>query len=125
MGGFDSDSVAAEIRAAFDRYEAALTGNDVEALVAFFRQDALAIRMMNDRGLYGIGAIAAFRKGRDTADLARELLRVDVVALSADIGVATAEYRRTGSGRRGAQSQVWQRGPDGWHIAAAHVSLGD
>jgi ketosteroid isomerase-like protein len=116
--------VVAEIRAEFDRYEAALVGNDVAALIGFFRPDAEAIRMMTDSGLYGIDEIAAFRKGRDTADLARELTRVEVVALSDDIGVAVAEYRRTGSGKRGAQTQVWQRGPDGWRIAAAHVSLG-
>lgn len=116
--------VVAEIRAEFDRYEAALVGNDVAALIGFFRPDAEAIRMMTDSGLYGIDEIAAFRKGRDTADLARDLTRVEVVALSDDIGVAVAEYRRRGSGRRGAQTQVWQRGPDGWRIAAAHVSLG-
>jgi hypothetical protein len=55
--------------------------------------------------------------------VARELLRVDVVALAADLGVATAEYRRLGSGRRGAQSQVWMRRPKGWRIVSAHVSL--
>ena len=37
--------------------------------------------------------------------------------------MATAEYRRLKSGRRGAQSQVWVRRPEGWRIASAHVSL--
>ncbi|HEY0275915.1 MAG TPA: AtzH-like domain-containing protein [Paenirhodobacter sp.] len=124
MDDFNSDVVAAEIRAAFDRYEAALIANDVAALVSFFRPDAQAIRMMNDRGLYGIDEIAAFRKGRDASDVARRLLRVEIRVLAADIGVASAEYRRLGSGLHGAQTQVWQRGADGWRIAAAHVSLG-
>ncbi len=123
MLGFDGDGVAAEIRAAFDRYEAALRANDVEALTGFFWNDPRAVRLMTEGGLYGFAAIAAFRRGRDPADLARELLRVDVVPLSPDIGVATAEYRRLGSGRRGAQSQVWMRTADGWRIASAHVSL--
>ena len=79
---------------------------------------------MTEGGLYGIEAIAAFRKGRDVSDIARELTRVDIVALAPDVAVATAEYRRTGSGRRGAQSQVWVRRPEGWRIASAHVSLG-
>jgi hypothetical protein len=52
-----------------------------------------------------------------------ELLRVDVVAFGPDFGVATAEYRREKSGRRGAQSQVWMRRPEGWRIVSAHVSL--
>lgn len=122
---FDQAAVETEIRAAFDAYEAALTGNDVAALIAAFWQSPRVVRLMNDTGLYGIDRIAAFRRDRPTADLTRELLRVDIVALGSDIGVATAEYRRTGSGRRGAQSQVWMRTADGWRIASAHVSLGD
>jgi ketosteroid isomerase-like protein len=121
---FDEAAVAAEIRAAFEAYEAALQANDVAALVAFFWQDARAVRMTTDGGLYGIEAITAFRRGRDAKDIARELLRVEIVVLSAEIGLAVCEYRRLGSGRRGAQSQVWTRRLDGWRIAAAHVSLG-
>ena len=46
MVGYDSEAVAQQIRAEFDRYEAALVGNDVAALIGFFRPDAQAIRMM-------------------------------------------------------------------------------
>jgi ketosteroid isomerase-like protein len=120
----DADAVRAEIRAAFDAYEMALQANDVAALVGFFRQDAQAVRLTAEGGLYGIEEIAAFRRGRDTTDMARELTRVEIAVLTPDVGVATAEYRRLGSGRRGAQSQVWMRCPEGWRIAAAHVSLG-
>ena len=123
-GEFDEAAVEAEIRAAFDAYEAALGANDVTALTGFFWQSPRAVRMMTDGGLYGIDEIAAFRKGRDVSDLARDLTRVDIVALAPDVGVATAEYRRKGSGRRGAQTQVWVRRPEGWRIASAHVSLG-
>lgn len=123
-GEFDAAGVTAEIRAAFDGYEAALVGNDVAALIGYFWDDARAVRLMTDGGLYGIDEIAAFRKNRPTEDLARALLRVDIVPLGPDVGVATAEYQRTGSGRRGAQSQVWVRRPEGWRIASAHVSLG-
>ena len=123
-GEFDVAEVTGEIRAAFDAYEAALVANDVAALIGFFWEDARAVRLMTEGGLYGIEAIASFRKNRPTEDLARELTRVDIVALGPDFGVATAEYRRTGSGRRGAQSQVWVRRPEGWRIASAHVSLG-
>jgi ketosteroid isomerase-like protein len=123
MVDFDEGAVAAEIRAAFDAYEAALQANDVEALSAFFWEDPRAVRLASDGGLYGFNAIAAFRRGRDTGDVARELLRVDVVAFGPDFGVATAEYRRLKSGRRGAQSQVWMRRREGWRIVSAHVSL--
>ena len=123
-GMFDELAVAAEIRTAFDAYELALRSNDVESLIGFFWDDSRAVRLMNESGLYGIDEIAEFRNGRPTDDLARELLRVDVVAFGPDLGVATAEYRRTGTGRRGAQSQVWMRRPEGWRIVSAHVSLG-
>ena len=69
MDGFDRNGVAAEIRAAFDAYEAALVGNDVAALTGFFWEDPRAVRMMTEGGLYGFEAISAFRRGRDPADL--------------------------------------------------------
>lgn len=123
MNGFADEAVASEIRAEFDAYETALQANDVSALAGFFWQDPRAVRLSGGGGLYGYEEIAAFRRARDVSDVARELLRVDVLALAADLGVATAEYRRIGSGRRGAQSQVWMRRPEGWRIVSAHVSL--
>jgi ketosteroid isomerase-like protein len=123
MGEFDGGRVVAEIRDAFDRYEAALMANDVAALVGLFWDDPRVVRLTAEGGSYGIEAIAAFRRGRDASDMVRELLRVDIVALAPDLGVATAEYRRLASGRRGAQSQVWLLTDAGWRIASAHVSL--
>lgn len=123
MGDFDEAGVAVEIRAEFDAYEAALQANDVPALTAFFWEDPRAVRLMAGGGLYGHEEIAAFRKDRDVSDMARDLSEVRIVVLSRDIGVATCEYRRKASGRRGAQSQVWVHRPEGWRIASAHVSL--
>ena len=125
MSEFDASAVENEIREAFDRYERALVTNDVDALIGFFWRDERAVRLMTDGGLYGFEEIAAFRRGRDASDVARQLLRVDILALSADHGVARAHYERTGSGKRGAQTQVWARKPEGWRIVSAHVSVGD
>lgn len=119
----DLPETVAAIRAEFDAYEAALIGNDVTALTGFFWTDPRAVRLSPGGGLYGFEEIAAFRKGRDASDVARVLERVTILALGPDCGVASAEYRRTGSGRRGAQSQTWVRFPEGWRIVAAHVSL--
>lgn len=120
---FDRAATEAEIRAAFDAYETALVTNDVERLVGFFWNDPRAARLSPEGGLYGYEEIAGFRRGRDASDLGRELSEVRIVAFSADFGAATCEYRRTGSGRRGAQSQVWMRRAEGWRIVSAHVSL--
>lgn len=119
----DNAQTAAEIRAAFDNYEAALMANDVDTLSALFWRDPRAVRLSPDGGLYGYDEIASFRRGRDTSDIARNLGRVEILVLAPDLGVATAEYVRRGSGRRGAQSQVWKRFPEGWRIVSAHVSL--
>lgn len=119
----DVPDVVAEIRAAFDAYEAALLANDVAALSGFFWRDPRASRLGADGGLYGWQAIAGFRKGRNVSDVTRDLLRIDIHAFGRDLGTATAEYRRRGSGRQGAQSQTWVRFPEGWRIVAAHVSL--
>jgi len=124
VADFHEAAVAAEIRERFEAYEAALGANDVDALAAFFWEDPRAVRLGPDGGLYGHEQIAAFRRARDVSDIARELSEVRIVALTPDLGTATCEYRRTGSGRRGAQSQVWMRRPEGWRIVSAHVSLG-
>jgi len=119
----DDADVRAEVRAAFDAYEAALMANDVDALNDLFWRDERTVRFGPGDARYGHAAIAAFRSGRDTTDLARSLERVHIATFGRDCAVAFAEYRRTGSGRRGQQSQTWVRFADGWRIVAAHVSL--
>lgn len=114
---------ASEIRTAFDAYEAALMANNVEALSGFFWRDPRAVRLSADGALYGYDAISAFRSKRDVSDIARDLLRVEILVLAPDLGVANAEYRRRLSGRKGAQSQVWKKFDEGWRIVSAHVSL--
>lgn len=123
MGDFEKAGVATEVRAEFDAYEAALQSNDVAALTGFFWEDPRAVRLGVDGGLYGHDQIAAFRKARDVSDMARDLFEVRIVVLTPDVAVATCEYRRKATGRRGAQSQVWMRRPEGWRIVSAHVSL--
>ena len=48
-------AVLAEMQAAFARYEAALTGNDVAVLDELFWDDALVIRYGMSENLYGAG----------------------------------------------------------------------
>jgi len=120
----DPETVA-ELRALYPRYEAALVGNDVSTLTAMFWSSRYAVRMGLAENLYGIDEIAAFRKGRSPANLARTVQRFDIVTFGPDFGSITLEFERTVEGRtvRGRQSQVWVRLPEGWRIVAAHVSL--
>lgn len=118
----DLPEVVAEVRIAFDRYEAALTSNDVPALDDTFWRDPRVIRYaLHDEG-YGFEAIARARRARDSRDLARRLLRVEITTFGRDVATACCEFERVESGRRGRQSQTWVRLPGGWTIVAAHVS---
>jgi hypothetical protein len=73
--------------------------------------------------LYGYEEIAAFRAGRDPADVRRELTKVVITTFGPDFATASCEYRRLKSGTRGRQMQTWLRTPQGWRVVAAHVSL--
>lgn len=119
----DRPEVLAQVRAAFDAYEAALVGNDVATLDTLFWRDPRTIRYGPNESLYGHDAIAAFRAARPTTDLARTLTRVVITSFGTDFATANVEYTRTGSGRRGRQSQSWVRTASGWRVVAAHVSL--
>ena len=117
--------VVAEVRRAFDRYEAALMANDTATLDALFWDHPAVIRYGVGEVLKGKAAISAFRRGRAVTDLARELTDIVIATYGDDFATALCEYRRTGSRRRGKQSQTWLRTADGWRIAAAHVSLAE
>lgn len=115
--------IVAEVRAAFDRYEAALVGNDVAVLDELFWHSPHTLRYGGTENLYGYEAIAAFRAARSPAGLARTLTKVVITTFGADFGTANMEFRRAGSDRIGRQSHTWVRMPEGWRIVAAHVSL--
>jgi len=115
--------VVAEVRAAFARYEAALVGNDVAALNAFFWRDPKVLRYGLAESLYGHEAIASFRAARSSVDLDRDLFNTVITSFGRDFATANTEYRRKSSGKLGRQSQTWVRLPDGWRIVAAHVSF--
>lgn len=115
--------VVAEVRAAFERYERALTGNDVAALDAFFWDSEFALRYGATENLYGYEAIAAFRAARPAVNLARTVTRTQITTFGTDFATANMEFERPGAGHAGRQSQTWVRFPEGWRIVAAHVSL--
>lgn len=120
----DAD-VIAELKSLYADYETALVSNDAETLTKMFWASPHAMRFGVTENLYGADEIAAFRKGRAPANLARTVRRLDIVAFGRDFGSVTLEFERVVNGKTisGRQSQVWVRLPDGWRIVAAHVSL--
>jgi hypothetical protein len=116
--------VLAEVEAGFARYEAALVGNDLEALDALFWESPHTIRYGGAENLYGHQEIAAFRAGRDPVGLARRLERTVITTYGRDFATASTLFRRDAAARKiGRQMQTWVRLPEGWRVVAAHVSL--
>ena len=117
--------VIAELKALYPRYEQALVTNDVDKLLDMFWAGEQVMRFGVTEDLYGPEELAAFRKGRPAANLARTIKRLDIVSFGRDFASITLEFERsTNPGVvRGRQSQVWVRLPEGWRIVSAHVSL--
>ena len=117
-------AVVAEVEAVFARYEAALVGNDVEALDALFWDDARTIRYGGAENLYGFAEIAAFRAGRSPAGLARRLSKTVITTFGRDFATASTLFHRDGAaGKVGRQMQSWARIDGAWKVVAAHVSV--
>jgi len=117
--------VVAEVSALFERYEKALTTNDIETLTALFRKAPETIRYGIGENLYGAEEILAFRQERPAVNLERTIDRTVITAYGRDCATASTLFHREAMGDRkiGRQMQTWIRFPDGWFIVAAHVSI--
>ena len=114
--------VVAEVTAAFQRYEAALTGNDVAVLDELFWNSPHTLRYGAGENLRGYEAIKAFRLARPSKGLERDLINTVITTYGRDYATANTEFTRQGETRIGRQSHTWLRLPQGWRIVAAHVS---
>jgi Protein of unknown function (DUF3225) len=120
----DIPEIKAEVEAAFQDYERALVTNDVAALDSLFLNSDRTIRYGMGENLYGFGEIAAFRAGRPSVGLERDLERTVITTYGRDMATAWTLFRRASlAGKIGRQSQVWMRTPLGWRVVAAHVSV--
>jgi hypothetical protein len=118
-------SVVAQLTAAFEAYERAFVANDVAALTDLFWASERTIRFGGGENLFGAAEIAAFRQGRGTADLDRDLARTVITTFGLDFGTASTLFRRRSTGKTGRQMQSWVRLEGHWRIVAAHVSILD
>ncbi len=117
--------IIAELRTLYPLYEAALVDNDVATLNNMFWASPYAIRFGAGENLYGVDEIEAFRKSRPAVNLARHVIRLEIVSFGKNFGSVTLEFERDTSAGvvRGRQSQVWVRLDEGWRIVSAHVSM--
>lgn len=115
--------VVAEVRAVFDRYEAALTANDVPVLEELFWNAPETTRYGVGENLYGWAEISAFRRARRTGAFRRALSRTVITTYGTDFATANTEYQREGHDRPGRETKTLVRFDGRWRIVSAHVSL--
>ncbi|WPB58276.1 oxalurate catabolism protein HpxZ [Xylophilus sp. GOD-11R] len=117
-------TVLAEVRQAFERYEAALVSNDLDGMDACFWHDGRTIRYGIAENLHGIEEIRAFRSGRSPVGLQRVLSRTEITTFGTDSATASTLFEREAQpGMIGRQQQTWARLDGAWKIVAAHVSV--
>ncbi len=118
----DIPEIVAEVRAAFERYEQALSTNDLDTIDALFWDSPATLRYGPNGTLVGHAAISAFRRARDIKGVERTLKNTRITTFGRDLAVANTESARPGSDVTGRQSQTWVRMAEGWRIVSAHVS---
>lgn len=119
----DDELVLDELHAVFTAYEAALMSNDVDALNAFFWDDARTTRYGIADRQWGIDELRAYRAATPAPRFTRRLQHLRLTSFGHDVAVAQVEFLRSDTTLRGFQTQTWVRLADGWRIVAAHVSM--
>ena len=114
--------IVREVTNAFERYEQALSTNDLDTIDSLFRDSQLTLRYGPNGTLLGHSAISSFRRARDIKGVERTLKNTFITTFGRDFAVANTESDRPGSDLTGRQSQTWVRMPEGWRIVSAHVS---
>lgn len=112
--------IVAEVRAAFDRYNAAIESKDVATLNELFWDSGHTVRFGYTENLFGHAEIAQFRGTKWLRGSARREGRVVITTFGTDHATTNAVFERDNGSTR--QSQTWVRFPQGWRIVAAHVS---
>lgn len=118
-------STLATLHRLFERYELALTSNDVAELDTLFWDSPHTVRYGAGEHLYGYEAIQAFRRARPGAGLERALEQRSITTFGNRFAVTHMVFSRVGEPRLGRQTQSWACIDGHWRIVAAHVSWMD
>ena len=123
MYEINSPKILAEVSAVHERYEQALSENNIDVLDELFWENSMTLRYGIGENLYGHEQISIFRRKRETSDLDREILKLIITTFGRDFATTNLEFKRLKSNQIGRQSQTWLRTEKGWRIVSAHVSL--
>ena len=114
--------VVAEVRAAFDEYEAALVANDVDALDEWFWNDDRVVRFAFGDVQHGWDDISATRRALARQTPARTIDELTITTFGRDTATVWGVFRLVENDAIVHQSQVWARVDGAWRVVAAHVS---
>ena len=114
--------VVAEVRAAHEAYEKALTVNDLETMDTLFWNSEHTVRHGPTGSQYGHAQISQYRKGPPKGQRQRLYVNLVITTFGTDFATTNAEYTYPDSPATGRRAQAWIRTQDGWRIASAHVS---
>ena len=114
--------VVAEVRTAFDEYEAALVANDVDALDEWFWHDDRVVRFAFGDVQHGWGVISQTRRALARQTPSRTIDELTITTFDRDTATVWGVFRLVENDAIVHQSQVWARVDEAWRIVAAHVS---
>lgn len=115
--------IIAEVRAAFERYEAALQGNDIPVMEEMFWNHDATTRYGVGENLHGWQQISEFRRSGKLGKFRRTLFNTVITTYGRDFATANTEYLREGEELSGRETKTLMRTVDGWRIVSAHASL--
>jgi hypothetical protein len=115
--------VVAEVRAVFDRYEAALQCSNIPVMEELFWNHAATTRYGVGENLHGWQAISDFRRSGKLGQFQRTLFNTIITTYGRDFATANTEYQRDGEATTGRETKTLIRTADGWQVVSAHASL--
>lgn len=122
MDTINNPEVVDEVREAADRYERALSENDLQTMDELFWKNPLTVRYGPNGSNYGHDSISSYRKGLPKGVRKRTMLNKVVTSFGENFGTSCFEYSYADSSQTGRRTQSWVRTEDGWRIVSAHVS---
>lgn len=114
-------AVVAEVRAAFERYEAALRARDLDGMAASFSDHADVVRFGVADHQRGPDELASWRAAQPALPPGRTLFDTTITTYGSAFAVVTTLFTYPARPLVGRQSQTWVRGAN-WRIVQAHVS---
>ena len=111
-----------EVRAEFERYEAALVANDVPVLNDFFWSSEHTVRYGIAEESYGITAVRRYRAIAKPVQPGRKLANTVITTFGDSFASVCTEFEDEELSTVGRQTQTWVRFAQGWKIVSAQVS---